>query len=99
MITEIRNIINSIIYTIELDFENKKKEALIKNFKQENEKKRKRVNYLTNELESINNEIQKNINKIQNLCNHEWDMIVVYGDPTSYECIKCNKWSRRRPFY
>ena len=39
--------------------------------------------------------MDKNRENIQELCEHEWEREIVYGEPTSYECFKCGLWSRR----
>jgi uncharacterized protein (UPF0218 family) len=61
----------------------------------DNSLKRKKINELKNEIKKMKTKIYENTEKIQKLCEHKWETIIVYGDPTSYECIKCGVWRRR----
>lgn len=99
----ITTVLNDIIENIENNhkiYDNKYKFNILE---QENKKKRKLIDNLNNEVKKLELEINENVNKIQKFCAHNyehncWETIICYGERTSYECIKCGFWTRRRPY-
>ena len=75
--------------------EEENNETKIKKYNLENTKKRKILYDLEVQMKKIKKEINVNEEKIQKICVHEWETIIIYGDPTSYECLKCGLWRRR----
>jgi len=76
------------------DEENNNETKIIK-YNLENNKKRKLLNELEEKMKIIKKEINITDEKIQKICVHDWERIIIYGDPTSYECVKCGLWRRR----
>jgi len=75
--------------------DNLSKENNIDKLYDDNSKKRKQINELEKQIKKIKKKMDKNRENIQELCEHEWEREIVYGEPTSYECFKCGLWSRR----
>ena len=98
MNNDIKLIINKMIDKIIYDDNLKKSKNIILNLNEKNYQKRKKIKVLEKEIEELNTSIEINTRKKQKLCEHDWETIIVYGDPTSYECKKCNLWSMYRLF-
>ena len=58
-------------------------------------KKYQELNENEKVIKNIKAEIELLRRKLQENCNHKWEMCVVYGERTSYDCIYCNLNSRR----
>ena len=71
------------------------KEDKINNYSISIKKKRKKLNDLEEQIKKLKNDIESDTKNIQNLCDHDWETVIMYGDPTSYECKKCGLWRRR----
>ena len=62
---------------------------LLDSYCKENIIKKKKLYELETEVNKLKEEINNTNNKIQKICEHDWERIIVYGERTSYECIKC----------
>tara|TARA_B110000208_G_C11702159_1_gene406255 strand:+ start:901 stop:1155 length:255 start_codon:yes stop_codon:yes gene_type:complete len=57
--------------------------------KEENNKYSDEIYILNNKIKSLNKKIESNNKKIQQLCYHNFEKYIEYGESTTYECHKC----------
>ena len=48
------------------------------------------INHYHEIIKGLTSQIDMNISRIQNMCNHEFEQEVSYGDRTQWICIKCH---------
>lgn len=71
------------------EIKNCNNKRLLDSYYKENKIKKIKLYELEAKVNKLKEEINNTDKKIQKVCEHNWERTIVYGERTSYECLKC----------